>query len=140
MLSEVISDRLRSGDIKRCAKSFLKAHKDWGKNVGLYVQVFGYAVVRSLHVHVIDKNFLGPSFHAQAHCNLPLDDVIAVLEEELNPIDDSDWRRHWMSVTGVQRRTEQGNCVEHVVWKAQIRAFNSARHPFSGKCQMLHFC
>ena len=38
--------------------------------------------MKSLHLHVLDMDYLGPTFHALQHRNLSIDTVIAALEAE----------------------------------------------------------
>ena len=55
----------------------------WSQNVGLFFHVYGHNSVNSLHMHIVDMDFLGPSFHVQEFKNLNVDYVIQVLQEEV---------------------------------------------------------
>eukprot|EP00438_Fugacium_kawagutii_P031768 Skav205355 [mRNA] locus=scaffold1956:92712:93629:- [translate_table: standard] len=61
----------------------IRAAEGWSENVGLFFHVYGHNSVNSLHLHVVDLDFAGPSFHSQAFKNLSIDHVIQVLEEEI---------------------------------------------------------
>jgi len=64
----------------------------WSSNVGFYFHLYGKSSVNSLHMHMVDLNCTGPSYDYQRHKNLPVDDVLLVLHEELraaNPAESS---------------------------------------------------
>ncbi|CAE7742245.1 FNTB [Symbiodinium pilosum] len=54
----------------------------WSHNIGLFFHVYGHNSVNSLHLHVVDLDFTGPSFESQKFKNLPIDAVLQVLEQE----------------------------------------------------------
>ena len=54
----------------------------WSENVGLFFHCYGHNSVNSLHLHVIDMDYIGPSFHSQEFKNLPLEEVLKVLQED----------------------------------------------------------
>lgn len=56
--------------------------KDWSKNIGLYFHLYGHSSVNSLHLHIVDLDFTGPSFQALQYKNALITDVIAVLKFE----------------------------------------------------------
>merc|ERR1712217_834213 len=51
-------------------------------NIGLFFHVYGHNSVNSLHLHILDLDFTGPTYEALQYKNLTIDDVISVLEEE----------------------------------------------------------
>jgi len=59
----------------------------WGDSLLIVVHCFGHNSVQSLHIHIIDntnpQQELGESYYMQEHKNLPIDDVIKVLQDEL---------------------------------------------------------
>eukprot|EP00439_Symbiodinium_sp_Y106_P075919 s8_g15.t1 len=59
-----------------------RASEGWSHNVGLFFHVYGHNSVNSLHLHVVDLDFTGPSFESQKFKNLPMDAVLQVLEQE----------------------------------------------------------
>lgn len=64
-----------------------RENKEWSegtdKDVGLFFHCFPFNSIQSLHLHIVDLNNTGDSFDFQKHKNLPIDDVIQVLEKEL---------------------------------------------------------
>lgn len=56
--------------------------KSWSKNIGLYFHHYGHSSVNSLHLHIVDLDFTGPSFRALQYKNALITDVIAVLKHE----------------------------------------------------------
>merc|ERR1712039_741616 len=55
----------------------------WTNNIGLFFNVFGHNNVNSLHLHIVDLNVTGPTYHFLEYKNCPLDVVLKVLNEEL---------------------------------------------------------
>ncbi|CAJ1362071.1 unnamed protein product [Effrenium voratum] len=79
--------------MKEAALTWVKGVREaegWSHNVGLFFHVYGHNSVNSLHLHVVDMDFVGPSFHAQKFKNLPMDDVLSVLEQEASALKSSD--------------------------------------------------
>ena len=68
--------------MKRCAEAFVKTRDDWSENVGMFLHVYGACSVNSMHLHVIDLDYTGPSYEAIHHRNLSIDDVITAIEKE----------------------------------------------------------
>ena len=80
-----------TGDID-FLKEMRKVGKHYARNrgwedtkVGMYFHCFPYNTVQSLHLHVVNLANVGHAFEYQAHKNLPIDSVIAVLESEKKP-------------------------------------------------------
>mmetsp|Transcript_70469 Transcript_70469/g.158377 ORF Transcript_70469/g.158377 Transcript_70469/m.158377 type:complete len:391 (-) Transcript_70469:51-1223(-) len=66
----------------------------WSDNVGLFFHVYGHNSVNSMHLHIVDLDFVGGSFHQMAHKNCPLDAVLEVLlEAETNSMNPSAEKR-----------------------------------------------
>jgi len=61
----------------------VRQEEGWSQNVGLFFHVYGHNSVNSLHMHIVDMDFLGPSFHVQEFKNLNVDYVLQVLQEEV---------------------------------------------------------
>lgn len=59
----------------------------WSENVGCFVHAFGHNSVNSLHVHIVDLNWKGPSWAKHAHKNLPLEAVLEVLRQDAEETD-----------------------------------------------------
>ena len=55
----------------------------YSSNVGLYFHIYGLSSVNSLHLHMLDLDYTGPTFEDLNHKNLPADAVLSVLQEEL---------------------------------------------------------
>merc|ERR1711964_347872 len=70
-------------ELRQCAMDYVKSREDWGANVGMYMHIFGACSVNSMHLHVLDRDFVGPSFEAIQHRNMSIDDAIAALQQEL---------------------------------------------------------
>lgn len=60
------------------------AKAGWSKDIGLYFHVFGHNTVNSLHLHILDREDLGPTYLKYEYKNLPIDVVLKVLGEEFN--------------------------------------------------------
>ncbi|CAK9018393.1 unnamed protein product [Durusdinium trenchii] len=54
----------------------VRSEEGWSENVGLFFHCYGHNSVNSLHLHVIDMDYIGPSFHSQEFKNLPLEEVL----------------------------------------------------------------
>lgn len=68
--------------MKAACMAYAANTKGWSTNLGMFVHVFGHNSVNSLHVHLVDMDVVGPTFHAAAYKNCPLDAVLKVLTEE----------------------------------------------------------
>mmetsp|Transcript_14653 Transcript_14653/g.27524 ORF Transcript_14653/g.27524 Transcript_14653/m.27524 type:complete len:359 (+) Transcript_14653:77-1153(+) len=71
--------------MKEAAKTWVdnaRESEGWSHNVGLFFHVYGHNSVNSLHLHVVDLDFTGPSFEVQKFKNVPIDAVLQVLAEE----------------------------------------------------------
>ena len=69
--------------VKAAALAFAAATDGWSaETVGLYLHVFPHNSVYSFHLHMLDGK-MGPTFEHFHFKNLPLDDALAVLKEEL---------------------------------------------------------
>jgi hypothetical protein len=55
----------------------------WSKNVGMYFHCYPHVGVNSLHMHIVDLDRTGPTWEALALRNLPVDEVLRALREEL---------------------------------------------------------
>merc|ERR1719247_816728 len=55
----------------------------WSKNIGLYFHCYPNVGVNSLHLHIVDLEKTGPTFATMAMKNLPIDEVLRSLKEEL---------------------------------------------------------
>jgi len=62
----------------------VRSEEGWSENVGLFFHCYGHNSVNSLHLHVIDMDYIGPSFHSQEFKNLPLEEVLKVLQEDVD--------------------------------------------------------
>ena len=58
-------------------------HHGWSGNVGFFFHIYGHSSVNSLHMHMLDLDFAGPTFRHLAYKNLPAADVLDVLREDL---------------------------------------------------------
>lgn len=56
---------------------------DWSNNVGMYFHVYGHASVNALHLHLVDLDATGPTYHYLRYKNLPLSSILRVLRAEL---------------------------------------------------------
>lgn len=70
-------------EMKVAALAYAKAQPDWSDKIGLYFHAYGHASVNSVHLHIIDLSVTGPTFGYCKYKNVPLDDVLQVLKEEL---------------------------------------------------------
>jgi hypothetical protein len=69
-------------EMKAAAKTYVANIGGWSDNVGLFFHVFGHNSVNSLHLHILDLNDVGPTFHKYEYKNCPLEVVLKVLAEE----------------------------------------------------------
>ena len=92
-------------DMLAVARNFVQKADGWSKNVGFFFHVFPQNSVQSLHLHIVDLDVIGPTYHAVrapaapaafmplpaasiAHPaqlswkNMPAEDVLAVLRAE----------------------------------------------------------
>ena len=65
------------------AAQFFAKQNNWSNNLGLYFHVYGFNSVHSLHLHMIDLDFVGPTFHYTSYKNLSLENVLIALTKEL---------------------------------------------------------
>jgi len=81
-----------SGLQRACAllESMREAALHWARKtdlrperMGLYFHVYPFSSVSSLHMHILDMDNLGPTYHKLQHKNLPVEVAIAVLKEEI---------------------------------------------------------
>jgi len=72
-------------EMKKAALRWTSATDGWppAHRVGLFFHVYGHNSVNSCHLHVVNLDYVGPSYAALKHKNLPLDAAIAVLEKEV---------------------------------------------------------
>lgn len=72
-------------EMQDAALTWVKGMKGWPPTdrVGLFLQCHGAgASVRSFHLHILDLDNLGPTYHNLKHKNLSLDTALEVLREE----------------------------------------------------------
>lgn len=50
------------------------------RDIGIYFHCWPHNSVNALHLHIVDKRYLGPAFHYHAWKNLPLDEVITAIK------------------------------------------------------------
>lgn len=60
------------------------ANKNGITNIGLYVHVYPLNSIQLLHIHILDKDNLSPTYDYVNYKNLELDDVISVLTKKKN--------------------------------------------------------
>lgn len=70
-------------DMKEAAYQWARTQGEWSGNVGLYVHVYPYNSVPSMHVHILDLDCLGPTWDKLRFKNLRIEDAIAVIEAEV---------------------------------------------------------
>ena len=78
----------RLEEMRKAALFFVAASRDadgWpcAKHVGLFLHVFAHSSVNSFHLHILDMNYLGPTFEKLNHKNLHIDNAIRVLKTEV---------------------------------------------------------
>ena len=84
-------------DMKRIALSY--AHENFvvdeknnkitpplSHEIGLYFHIYPNNSIHHLHLHIIDLRFIGPTYNALCYKNMPIDEVIAVIKDELQLI------------------------------------------------------
>eukprot|EP00930_Biecheleria_cincta_P077565 TRINITY_DN64869_c0_g1_i1.p1 TRINITY_DN64869_c0_g1~~TRINITY_DN64869_c0_g1_i1.p1 ORF type:complete len:683 (+),score=154.82 TRINITY_DN64869_c0_g1_i1:57-2105(+) len=69
-------------DLRAAALAYAANIGGWSQNLGLFFHVFGHNSVHSLHLHLLDMDFLGPTYSKLEYKNCPLDAVLKVLQEE----------------------------------------------------------
>merc|ERR1712113_204430 len=69
--------------LMKTAALYYAGVKGWSDNVGLYFHVFGHNSVNSLHLHILDLEYVGPTFWRSEHKNCPIDAIIDALREEV---------------------------------------------------------
>lgn len=55
----------------------------WPTNVGFFFHVYALSSVNSLHLHMVDMENCGPTYHKMEHKNLSIQDALHVLKQEL---------------------------------------------------------
>ena len=66
-------------EMKEVATNYAKSQGV--ENVGLYFHVYPHTTIQCLHLHIIDLDNVGPSYHALQYKNLSIDDVIETLRD-----------------------------------------------------------
>jgi len=56
----------------------------WSAHVGLFFHAFPFNSVQAMHLHMLDMSTAGPTFEHLNHKNLSLEDVTAVLQQEID--------------------------------------------------------
>lgn len=67
-------------EMKKTALSYAEQHS---KNVELFFHCYPFNSVQTLHLHLIDRNAVGPTYSALAYKHLSWEHVVTVLREEL---------------------------------------------------------
>lgn len=70
--------------MKEAALTYVENARDieeWSNNIGLFYHIYGHNSVNSMHLHIVDLDFVGPGFKKMAHKNIPIDAVLQVLRE-----------------------------------------------------------
>ncbi|CAE7716618.1 KCTD14 [Symbiodinium pilosum] len=70
-------------DLKAAAVTYVTNMQGWSDKIGLFFHVFGHNSVNSLHLHIVDMNSVGPTFHKLNYKNCSIGAVLKVLREEL---------------------------------------------------------
>ena len=69
--------------LRDAAATFARGVEGWdARNLGLSFHVYGHASVNSLHMHMIDTRYKGPTYARLKYKDLALDDVLSVLRDE----------------------------------------------------------
>lgn len=55
----------------------------WSDNIGLFFHCYPFNSVQTLHLHIVDMNFLGPSYYHNNFKNISLNSVRNVLMDEI---------------------------------------------------------
>lgn len=69
-------------EMERIACEYAGA-RGWSPQLGLYFHCYPLNSISTLHLHMVDLCYTGPSYTAQLHKTLPLSTVRAQLQEEL---------------------------------------------------------
>lgn len=71
-------------DMREAVRLWLSAQEEWPamERVGLFVHIYPHCSVNAFHLHIVDMDHTGPTLEKLSYKNLPLDDVIWVLEQE----------------------------------------------------------
>jgi hypothetical protein len=64
----------------RNARKFLK----WSTNIGFFFHVYPHTSTNSLHMHIVDLEFVGPTFHYMAYKNITAEAILEALRAEMN--------------------------------------------------------
>lgn len=73
--------------MQSAAEAFASATDEWSaepSHLGLFLHSYPHNSVNSLHLHMIDLRFTGPTYENMKYKNLPLSDALAVLRAELD--------------------------------------------------------
>ena len=70
-------------DMRDAALSFTRGAPGWGPNVGLFFHVWPYNSVNALHLHIVDLDETGPTYAALGYKNLPLEEALKALRQEI---------------------------------------------------------
>lgn len=65
------------------AKMYVTTKEGWPQRVGFFFHVYALSSVNSLHLHIVDLENCGPTYHKMEHKNMNIEDVINVLKREL---------------------------------------------------------
>ena len=75
-------------EMKSAAEAFASATYGCSKDdLGLFFHVYPHNSVQSLHMHMLDMRNLGPTYHHLMYKNMPLVDVLTVLQNELTALE-----------------------------------------------------
>lgn len=55
-----------------------------GQIIGLFFHVYGHNSVNSLHLHIVDLDAVGPSYHKMTYKNCSIDAVLEVLKDDVD--------------------------------------------------------
>ena len=73
--------------MQSAAEAFASATDEWSaepSHLGLFLHSYPHNSVNSLHLHMLDLRFTGPTYENMKYKNLPLSDALAVLRAELD--------------------------------------------------------
>merc|ERR1711964_381550 len=90
------------------------------ERVGLFLNVYTHSSVNSLHLHILDMDYLGPTLEKLSHKNLPIVDAIDVMKTELEEhslmnaerSDDSDVELERCTVSRTLRELQRTFCID----------------------------
>lgn len=68
--------------LKDVSIQYARASEGWSDKVGLFFHVYPLCSVNSLHLHIVDMEYKGPTYDLICRRNLSIDDVLEVLKEE----------------------------------------------------------